>query len=144
MSRNRSGSGNRLMTVVTRFAPSPTGNLHIGSVRTALIADDRCLQSVDKIHHYGDVHRATKTAPCEPYRYGDFRLGWGQIWLPLSSDCYCFGSNSRRLEFLYDRMMVINTGKPAQLLQACRTSHIDLNQLATNDIDSAEKYSLLR
>ena len=24
------------MTVVTRFAPSPTGNLHVGNVRTAL------------------------------------------------------------------------------------------------------------
>ena len=26
------------MTVVTRFAPSPTGNLHIGTVRTALFS----------------------------------------------------------------------------------------------------------
>ena len=24
------------MTIITRFAPSPTGNLHIGNVRTAL------------------------------------------------------------------------------------------------------------
>src|SRR5690242_11197042 len=32
----RGGLGPRAMTVVTRFAPSPTGRLHVGNIRTAL------------------------------------------------------------------------------------------------------------
>ena len=38
MTRSRFGYPARPMTVVTRFAPSPTGMLHIGGVRTALFS----------------------------------------------------------------------------------------------------------
>ena len=34
--RSRTGQFVRLMTTITRFAPSPTGMLHIGGARTAL------------------------------------------------------------------------------------------------------------
>jgi glutamyl/glutaminyl-tRNA synthetase len=36
-SAHLTGSRDRTMTVKVRFAPSPTGKLHVGNIRTALV-----------------------------------------------------------------------------------------------------------
>ena len=55
-------------SIITRFAPSPTGNLHIGSVRTALI--NYIITQKSKIHHPDSkfllrITAAEKTGPAK-------------------------------------------------------------------------------
>lgn len=104
------------MTVTVRFAPSPTGNIHIGNARTALFNWLFALQNGGRfIQRFDDTDRVRSKQ-----EYAD-AISYDLHWLGIFPDATDY--QSRRLE-LYDR--AVEQLKTKGLLYPCYETQEEL------------------
>ena len=79
------------MTFITRFAPSPTGPLHLGHAYSAIIAHDMARREGGKFYvRIEDLDQSRSKKKWENQIFNDLD------WLGLSWDCLLYTSPSPR------------------------------------------------
>ena len=106
------------MTVRTRFAPSPTGNLHIGSVRTALYA------WLFAKHHQGQfILRVEDTDAVRSTEESVTAILEGMAWLGLSYDEGPFYQTERLDRYQVVIQQLLDAGKAYRCV--CTKARLD-------------------
>lgn len=112
------------MKVVTRFAPSPTGNLHIGSVRTALF------NFLFARHHNGKfLLRVEDTDKKRSTKESEHSILNGMSWLNLKHDGNIVYQSSRQTRHVEVAQELVKKGKayycytPLEDIQTKREEH---------------------
>lgn len=112
------------MKVVTRFAPSPTGNLHIGGVRTALF------NFLFARHHNGKfLLRVEDTDKKRSTKESEQSILNGMLWLDLKQDDEIVYQSQRHSRHVAIAKELVNKGKayycytPLEDIQVKREEH---------------------